>query len=150
MPSSPAYMTSSSNIDTPFSYIRIAANEGMDEGAPWRGSGLHLPLSSFLQRKLGTSERSFSALRHLKSYLCARRCCRNVWTIWCCPQEKNIRSRHASSVDRIHWRVLLDVLVGIGIFLVWYGMVWCLFIQNQCTLCTAQITQDAEREMHEV
>ena len=29
-------------------------------------------------------------------------------------------------------------------------MVWCLFIQHQCTLYIAQITQDAEREMHEV
>ena len=34
--------------------------------------------------------------------------------------------------------------------MVWYGVVWCLFIQHQCTLYIAQITQDAEREMHEV
>ena len=34
--------------------------------------------------------------------------------------------------------------------MVWCGMVWCLFIQHQCTLYIAQITQDAEREMHEV
>ena len=27
----------------------------------------------------------------------------------------------------------------------WYGMVWCLFIQHQCTLYIAQITQDAEK-----
>ena len=32
----------------------------------------------------------------------------------------------------------------------WYGMVWCLFIQHQRTSYIAQITQDAEREMHEV
>ena len=31
-----------------------------------------------------------------------------------------------------------------------YGMVWCLFIQHQRTSYIAQITQDAEREMHEV
>ena len=32
----------------------------------------------------------------------------------------------------------------------WYGRVWCLFIQHQRTSYIAQITQDAEREMHEV
>ena len=32
----------------------------------------------------------------------------------------------------------------------WYGMVWCLFIQHQRTSYIAQITHDAEREMHEV
>ena len=31
-----------------------------------------------------------------------------------------------------------------------YGMVWCLFIQHQRTSYIAQITQYAEREMHEV
>ena len=34
--------------------------------------------------------------------------------------------------------------------LVWYGMVWCLFIQHQRTSYIAQITHYAEREMHEV
>ena len=34
--------------------------------------------------------------------------------------------------------------------MVWYGMVWCLFIQYQRTSYIAQITQDAERELHEV
>ena len=29
-------------------------------------------------------------------------------------------------------------------------LVWCLFIQHQCTFYIAHITQDAEREMHEV
>ena len=33
------------------------------------------------------------------------------------PQEGNRRSGHASSVDRIHWRVLLDLLVAIGLLL---------------------------------
>ena len=36
--------------------------------------------------------------------------------------------------------------------MVWYGMVWCLFIQHHCTFYISHhyITQDAEREMHEV
>ena len=38
---------------------------------------------------------------------------------------------------------------NISLTLVWC-MVWCLFIQHQCTSYIAQITQDAEREMHEV
>ena len=29
-------------------------------------------------------------------------------------------------------------------------MVWCLFIQHHCTFYIAYITQDAERDMHEV
>ena len=35
--------------------------------------------------------------------------------------------------------------------MVWYGMVWCLFLHH-CTFNIAHhyITQDAEREMHEV
>ena len=32
-------------------------------------------------------------------------------------QEGNRRSGHASSVDRIHWRVLLDLLLAIGLLL---------------------------------
>ncbi len=32
-------------------------------------------------------------------------------------QEGNRRSGHASGVDRIHWRVLLDLLLAIGLLL---------------------------------
>ena len=32
-------------------------------------------------------------------------------------QEGNIRSGHASSVDRIHWRILMDLLLAIGLLL---------------------------------
>ena len=39
---------------------------------------------------------------------------------------------------------------NIRAYMVWYGMVWCLFIQHQRTSYIAQITHDAEREMHEV
>ena len=30
-------------------------------------------------------------------------------------QEGNRRAGHASSVDRLHWRVLLDLLLAIGL-----------------------------------
>ena len=41
----------------------------------------------------------------------------------------------------------LAVFLGVSPAL---GMVWCLFIQHQRTSYIAQITHDAEREMHEV
>ena len=66
-----------------------------------------------------TSERLFTALRHLKSYLG----CRNVRTIWCCctftRNEQILWICKRCCVNIIHWRVGASVwrLCSVNIYL---------------------------------